>query len=676
MLVVTALALIIRLPYWRTIPAAGDEAKQVVYALQIAQGQGFPLVGNDAYAGPFFFYLLALLIRLGASDPFMGRTVVLVTGTLTATITYAWCRQLGGRSRRQTVGINVLGRRIKIRGNRVASLTAAGLVAANPHLILLNSHVGGTTLLLPFFTTLFLYLLSRAVETDRPGWLIAAAVMGGLAIQSNPVAGLAVAGGWVWATFRVRRSQRLGRRWPLWPLVTGLCVAFVYSPVIVYNITSGMDSVEVLDQRPYLWETHPTIQTFLSNESRLAQQLVRQVSGALAGDETFRSLLGVPLVFLVWMVAGLAYVTRRVSLLPLAVISPFVLVLPVVSSHYGLLDPIRFTSLLTPVFAVCMGLFFTVALDRAAALKSANRTGRLPVRVATCALLVALMAYPLVSLWRYYRSIEQNQQSGRALMNLSHQMVAANDGEPAYISHSLGTMAVKGIPYVPRAYLVLADIRHEFLPPDQIVGRLFELPGAASMLISDQDAEVIRQFAPLTRWAGPANEEAQRRGYGLYILGTGSVLTRPDFVRTGDEALGVAPRVPVGTPIGEGIELIGYDTPTSIPAGEMLHLTVYWKATAPMPSGTYMGFVHLSDPATTALVAQDDHVLGQDQYPLNAWQSQDVVVDHYVLPVPDDVAPGEYALRAGVYTWPNLTRLNVAEHPDDVIELGHVEVGE
>jgi hypothetical protein len=48
-----------------------------------------------------------------------------------------------------------------LRGTRVAGLVAASLVAANPHLILLNSHVGGTTFLVPFLTTSFLWLLSR-----------------------------------------------------------------------------------------------------------------------------------------------------------------------------------------------------------------------------------------------------------------------------------------------------------------------------------------------------------------------------------------------------------------------------------------------------------------------------------------------------------------------------------
>jgi 4-amino-4-deoxy-L-arabinose transferase-like glycosyltransferase len=655
-LLATLLALAVRLPYWRTIPAAGDEVNQAAYALRIAQGHGFPLVGNDAYAGPFFFYLLALLFRLGVADPFVARTVVLIAGTLTATVTYAWGCHL--------------------HGNRVASLVATALVAANPHLVLLNSHVGGTTFLLPFLTTSFLWLLSRAVNSDHRGWLIASAVAAGLAIQSNPVAGLLVAGGWTWVTFRVRRSPRLGRHWPLWPLVGGLCVALLYSPVIAYNVTSGMRSINVLDQRSYLWEASPTVRVFLSNELRLATQLVRQVSGVLTGDETFRTLLGMPLLYLAWMPAGLAFVTRRISLLPALAVLPFFLLLPCLSSHYGLIDPVRFTSLLTPVFAVGMGFLFAAVLERVVGLIRSKGIARPPVVIAVSALVVTLVAYPLVSLFQYYDFIEENRRSGRALLGLSRQMVKANQGEPVYISTSLRTMGISGIPYVPEAYLLFANIYQEFLPPEQIVGRLFEFPRSAFMLISDEDAATIRRFASLTRRPSAANEEAHRLGYGLYTPDTAVPLVKPDFVLTGNGALDVAPGVPVGVLVGGGVEFIGYDVPASVATGETLTLTLYWRAVGPIPYGTYIGFAHLYDPATMTLVAQDDHVLGQDQYPVNAWQPDEVVVDRYAPRVPDDAAPGRYALRAGAYTWPDLTRLDVPEHPDDVIELGAVDVGE
>ncbi len=656
LLLVTVLALVVRLPYWRTIPAAGDEVKQAIYALQMVRERSFPLVGNDAYAGPFFFYLLALLIRMGVTDPIVGRAVVLVAGALTAPLTYAWARRLGERP--------------------LAGLIAAGVVVADPHLILLNSHVGGTTFLLPFLTLTFLWLLSKAVDVDHPGWLVASAAVGGLAVQSNPVAGLPVLGAWTWAAFRVRRWPQLGRRWPLWPLVAALCVVLVYSPVIVYNVRSGLDSITALNQRQYLWETNPTVRTFLSNEVRLAKQLVRQVSGVLVGDETFRSLVGMPLLYAAWMGAGLAFVTRRRSLLPLAVILPFFIALPYLSSHYGLIDPVRFTSLLTPVFAVGMGSFLVAALDRFLGLLRSRGIARSPILAGAVVLTVALVTYPLLSLFRYYAFVEENQQSGRALWTLSRQMARANQGEPTYISHSLRAMGVSGIPYVPRAHLVFADVHQEFLPPDRIIGRLFEFPGAAFLLISEGDAAALGQFARLARWPGAANEAAHRRGYGFYVLDPETSLTRPDFVLGDDDALVVAPRVSIGALFDDRIELIGYDAPGSVAAGDALSLDLYWRAAGSIPPKMYIGFVHLIDPATAALVAQDDHVLGRERYPVTAWRAGEIVVDRYVLDVPADAAPGEYALQVGVYTWPDLVRLDVPGHPDNVVELGLVDVGE
>jgi len=666
-LLLTLVALAIRLPHWRTIPPAGDEVNQAIYALQIAQGRRFPLVGNDAYAGPFFFYLLALLFRLGVTDPLVGRTVILVAGTLTTTLTYAWVRAL--------------------HGSRLAGAVAAGIVAINPHLVLLNSHVGGTTFLLPFLTTSFLWLLSTAVDSDGHGWLMGASILGGLAVQSNPIAGLLVAGGWAWATFRVRHSAQLGRNWPLWPLVGGLCILLVYSPVIAYNVTSDLDSLHVLGQRSYLQEADPSIHTFLVNEWRLALQLVRQVSGVLMGDETAHTLLGLALIYLAWMLAGLAFTARKVSLLPTATLLPFLLILPYFSSHYGPIDPVRFTSPLTPVLAAAMGLVCSAGLKRITrpcviSLPYRREAKRLLLLI----LAACLAAYPLASLFQYYDFVEENHLSGRALLDLSRQMVDANRGQRVYVSDTDHMRTIQGVPYVPRAYLLFSNIYQEFLPPDQIIGRLFERPEPAFLLIGDEDAATIEQFAHLIPWPSAANEEARRLEYGLYTFDAQGPLVKPDFVLTGDDArfwrTCSPPDVPIGVLLGNGVELIGYgaphDTkggqaaPPELAAGETLHLTLYWRAVEPLPQGTYVGFVHLYHPVTAALVAQDDHVLGQERYPVNAWQPDEVIVERYSLHVPGDVEAGRYALRAGVYTWPDLTRLEACDDSDGLIELGAV----
>jgi len=651
-ILVTLLALIIRLPYWQTIPAAGDEVNQAIYALQIAQGQGYPLVGNDAYAGPFYFYLLALLFRLGVSDPLVGRIVALISGTLIVALTYMWTRQL--------------------RGPRPAALIAALLVAANPHLILLNSHLGGTTFLMPFLTLLFLWSLSRAVHTDSYIWLITSAVVAGLAIQSNPVTGLVVAGGWVWTTLRARGSQCLGKRWPLWPLIGGLCIVLTYSPVIIYNANSSLNSLDIVQQRSYLWEANPTIHTFLNNESRLFLQLVRQTGGVLVGDETLRTILGPPLLYLAWALGGLAFTTRRLSWLPIAVILPFFLVFPYFSSHYGMIDPVRFTSLLTPIIAVCMGFLFAAALQRAPRLGQSMGQW---VSVVTYVLVGALILCPLASLFQYYDLIAKNHLSGRALLDLSRQMVAAHKaGGRVYIGYDDHIMTISGMPYVPRAHLLFADIYQDFAPAEQIIGQLFEFSEPVTLLLSDDGAATIQQVAALVPWPGDANDEAHWLGYGVYTLDPEVPLTKPDFVLTGNDALNVTPETPIDALIGGKVRLIGYDGPTGGAQEETLKF--YWQAVGFIPYGTYVGFVHLYDPATASLIAQDDHVLGQEQYPINAWQPSEVIVDSYSLRLPDDMASGRYALLVGIYTWPDLIRLDIPGHPDDVIELLPVDIGQ
>jgi hypothetical protein len=648
LLLVTLAALLARLPYWRTIPAAGDEVGQAIYAFKIAQGHGFPLVGNDAYAGPFFFYLVAFLFRLGISDPLIGRTIVLIAGTLTATLTYAWARQLGG--------------------GRIAALTAALLVACNPHLILLNGHVGGTTFLLPFFTTLFLWSLSRAIDADSYGWLAASAVAAGLALQSNPVSGLLVAGGLVWLVLRTRGAPRLGRYWPLVSIIGGLCVLAVYSPVIIYNATTGLGSVSTVGERSYLWQAEPSIRTFLTNSVRLVLQLVRQVGGVLVGEETFGTLVGMPLVYMVWMLAGLSFITCRVSKLPLLTVLPFLLVFPYLSGHYGLIVPVRFTSLLTPVFAVGMGMVLAAALKRFAGL--AKRWAA----IVGLACGVMLAVFPLIALFQYYAWVEENQLGGQILLDLSRHIVEVNQGEPVYVSSTPRMMHVHGIPYVPHAYMLLAGIRQEFLPPEQILGRLYESSDGAFLLVTDDDATMLQQSATLIPWDGAANEKAHLRGYGLYTLDTEKPLIKPDFVLEGEPAQRAAPQATTGAVLGGQIELIGYDVLGEPWPGGVVELAVYWRALGSAPGGIYVGFVHLLD-ASGALAAQDDHVLGQDRYPVGAWQRDEIVIDRYLLPVPEDASPGEYTLWAGIYTWPDLVRLEVVEHPDDIVELGAFDVG-
>ncbi|HRO92224.1 MAG TPA: glycosyltransferase family 39 protein, partial [Promineifilum sp.] len=530
LLLITLLAALIRLPYWDVIPAAFDEVDQTSYAYQIAHGQIVPLTGNDAYSGPLYVYLVAGLIKLGATDPLVGRWIVLAAGVLTVPVVYAWVLALGRK--------------------RLAALIAALFVALNPDLIFVNSHSGGTTLLLPFLTTLFLLCLTLAATRDSPAWLLPTGVFAGLAMQSNMIAALAVAGGLLWFLWQARGKARLGRRWPLWPVVAGIIALLVFSPVIIHAVIDDSGSAAGLETKPYIWEHDPTIATTINNTRRFWLQLGRQTSGVLIGDEKFNALLGVPLLYLALMAAGLVHTTRRISTQPLLVIIPFALVMPVVSSHYGFGVIGRYTMLLVSVWGAVIAFLLAAAIDRTWRLPAG---GRRTLSIALLAIMaLILIVWPVVSLFRYYRQTDLAGETGRTVLDLSRYPVTHNQDEPVYLSTIEALAAVRGIPYVPHAAFLLGDVYHEFLSPEEIIGRLYENPGPAYFLLNDGDAAVIGATIPIERVPIPANDAAAPRGFGLYRFAGDQPLAKPEFVLDAAPA-GLEPNAL----FGESVQLLG-----------------------------------------------------------------------------------------------------------------------
>lgn len=640
----TFFSLLLRVPYWDVIPASYDELNTTVHGFLIAQGKMLPLVGDDAYAGPFYPYLLAGLFVLGLDNPMIGRVVIMITGVLTIPVTYAWVYALSR--------------------NKAAAFIAAVLVATNPDLILVNSHIGGASFLVPFFTTLFLYLLTEALRRAHLGWLVLAAVPGGLALQSNPISVLVIVSGLLWILWKTRGHERLGRRWPMWGMVTGLAVCLIYSPVIIYNIATQLDTVSVVQERSYLWEDNPTVYTTGNNLKRLSLQTARQVSGIVVGSETARALVGIPLVFVLLMVAGLIYTTRYVSALPFIILLPFWLLLPVVSSHYGFLSVGRFTTQLVPVWTAVIGMFLAAGIDRRQQVARGAAGWALTVSVV---LVLCLGLWHVRSLFNYYEFANRTHISGWDILELSRYVVRENNGERIYISAIDDLSYLDGVPYVPKAVFVIGDIYHEFLPAQQIIGRLFEHSEPAFLLLSDHDAVIVSQTAALTWLDIPANEEARQRQYGLYRFDARTPLVKPEFVLSREEV--PLAHLGEGTAFGGSVMLTGCDVPAAAAAGERFTFYCYWQKQDQVPHDTYIGFAHLFDPAAGTLVTQDDHLLGQERYPLNAWQRQEIIRESYTLEIPASASPGAYQLLLGIYTWPSLDRLTVQDGVDNSVRF-------
>ncbi|HIQ12052.1 MAG TPA: DUF2142 domain-containing protein [Caldilineales bacterium] len=115
------------------------------------------------------------------------------------------------------------------------------------------------------------------------------------------------------------------------------------------------------------------------------------------------------------------------------------------------------------------------------------------------------------------------------------------------------------------------------------------------------------------------------------------------------------------------IQLAGFDLPgRRFQPGETLPLTLYWRALRPPPED-YQVFVHLID-------ARGQQVAGFDKAPLDGWwpasmwEPGQTFADAYPLPLPDDLPPGEYEVRAGLYRLSDLVRLPLTSESGQTID--------
>jgi len=102
---------------------------------------------------------------------------------------------------------------------------------------------------------------------------------------------------------------------------------------------------------------------------------------------------------------------------------------------------------------------------------------------------------------------------------------------------------------------------------------------------------------------------------------------------------------------GEQLQLVRYtfDASTST-------LGLVWQA-APRATADYTVFVHVVDSAGKRLAGND----AQPSVPTSQWARGEVMVDEWVVPIPDDVPPGDYGLVVGVYRADTGERLSLLD---------------
>ncbi len=163
------------------------------------------------------------------------------------------------------------------------------------------------------------------------------------------------------------------------------------------------------------------------------------------------------------------------------------------------------------------------------------------------------------------------------------------------------------------------------------------------------------------------------RGPTCYLLGPG--VTRevlwpvPDFVERPDLQIPANPPWPMvcgrrdetamtsHATWDNGLMLLATEVLGELAPAAELRITHTWQMPGLVP-GPYHFYNHLL--LGGSLIAQVDG----GSVPHWHWRDGDTLLTYFTLVLPDNLPPGDYALRVGMYTWPDLERVRMTTGED------------
>ena len=119
---------------------------------------------------------------------------------------------------------------------------------------------------------------------------------------------------------------------------------------------------------------------------------------------------------------------------------------------------------------------------------------------------------------------------------------------------------------------------------------------------------------------------------------------------------------PLDMTLGDVAILRGY----SVLGGDQFGLTVllYWEPLRRTET-EYVGFLHVTAPGESAVIAQDDHAPLNGSAPTTAWIPGDLLRDPFAVTLP----PGTYVLKVGMYESESSRRLDILNADGNSVEL-------
>ena len=146
-----------------------------------------------------------------------------------------------------------------------------------------------------------------------------------------------------------------------------------------------------------------------------------------------------------------------------------------------------------------------------------------------------------------------------------------------------------------------------------------------------------------------------------------------EAVNRNDVIAGMQP-LAAGIPFANNVVFAAYEAPETITGGWEAEVWLAWWLRGLPPEGVDYHFtVQLLD-ENGSLRAQDDHV----GFPADYWQTGDLVLSRFTVPVPANLEAGSYQLRAGMYSFPDIINVAVVDPQgtpvDDGINLGTIKI--
>lgn len=175
---------------------------------------------------------------------------------------------------------------------------------------------------------------------------------------------------------------------------------------------------------------------------------------------------------------------------------------------------------------------------------------------------------------------------------------------------------------------------NEGLERDQVLTRI----------LSEAEPDFMASF-PLWRWNIASNPDVAQPLHHVQS-DSHTIIFQPDayvYDASWPYLAAVDPQHLQTTVFGDAIKLVGYDLQSVDP----IDIVLYWESLAAVDED-YDIFVHLLDDSGT-IVAQSDQQPLSGLAPTSIWQQGDFVRDPLRLPLPPDLASGEYRLVSGVY---------------------------